>query len=278
MPYFNYSNREMADIHFFYGLADGSINEAQRLYQDAFPTRRIPDRRTFATAHRRLMDHGSFSQSATCVGNVGRPREIRAENAEEQILNRIENDPHVSTRQLSHELNLSHCTIWRIINRNDFYPYHLQRVQVLHPNDPQLRIDFCQWYLNQHDIIPNFGWNVLFTDESQFTRDGINNFHNQHHWALENPHEVIMGSHQVRFSLNVWAGIIGSHLIGPVFLPARLDGPIYRDFLTNTLPNLLNGLNDVDQQEMWFMHDGAPPHFALTARNVLNANYPTRCQ
>jgi hypothetical protein len=31
----------------------------------------------------------------------------------------------------------------------------------------------------------------MFTDEAQFTRDRIQNFHNQHLWAYENPHAIL---------------------------------------------------------------------------------------
>lgn len=60
---------------------------------------------------------------------------------------------------------------------------------------------------------------VLFTDEVAFTRDGIINFHNIHHWAEENPCAILQSTrHQQQFSVNVWAGIICDYLVGPVFL------------------------------------------------------------
>lgn len=110
----------------------------------------------------------------------------------------------------------------------------------------------------------------LFTDEAEFTRDGINNFHNQHFWALENPHEIIESRHQQKFSLNVWGGIVANCLIGPVFLPPRLDSETYHRFLTRTLPPLLEDIPIGVRRRMWFMHDGAPAHFSRLARNWLS--------
>lgn len=149
------------------------------------------------------------------------------------------------------------------------YPYHLQRVQALYPGDHIRRLAFCQWFLQQQ-AHPNFAWHVLFTDESEFTRDGINNFHNQHIWDFENPHEVIQSGNQRRFSLNVWAGIVGNSLLGPVFLPPRLNGHLYHRFLVYTLRNLLDDVPVNIRQNMWYMHDGAPPHFAIIVRNLLS--------
>ncbi|KAJ4448402.1 hypothetical protein ANN_10418 [Periplaneta americana] len=100
-----YSNQELAEIHFMYGKADGNAALARRLYQERYPQRQCPDRKTFA----------------------------------------------------------------------------------LSPADYPARVRFCQWFLQQCGVNPNFPALVLYKDEAQFTRDGITNFHNQHVWAYENP-------------------------------------------------------------------------------------------
>ncbi|KAJ4432828.1 hypothetical protein ANN_21467 [Periplaneta americana] len=82
----------------------------------------------------------------------------------------------------------------------------------LSPVDYPARVRFCQWFLQQCGVNPNFSALVLFTDEAQFTQDGITNFHNQHVWAYENPRATVPSHHQVRFSLNMWACIIGDRL------------------------------------------------------------------
>ena len=82
--------------------------------------------------------------------------------------------------------------------------------------------------------------------------------------------------HQQQFSINVWAGIIGDTLIGPLILRGTLTGSLYCDFLTNYLNVLLEeGPLDLIQR-MWFMHDGAPPHFALAARAILHKRFPNK--
>lgn len=43
-----------------------------------------------------------------------------------------------------------------------------------------------------------------------------------------------------RFSLNVWIGIMGNNVLGPVELPSRLNADHYLQFLQTTLPNLLD--------------------------------------
>ncbi|KAJ4440689.1 hypothetical protein ANN_08837 [Periplaneta americana] len=51
-----YSNQELAEIHFMYGKADGNAALARRLYQERYPQRQCPDRKTFVRLHYRVMD------------------------------------------------------------------------------------------------------------------------------------------------------------------------------------------------------------------------------
>lgn len=265
----NYSNEEQTDMHFCYGLANGVSLQARRLYGERFPRRRLPDARTFDSVHRRLRANGSFHTQNHA--DAGRNNPAGNIDLVGYVLDRVRRDPDISTRHLATELQVSHMRIWRILHTNGLYPYHLQRVQALYANDREPRLEFCNWLLDEpgHGM-ENFAWNVLFSDESQFTRDGINNFHNTHLWDVENPYGIIEAGHQQRFSVNVWAGLVGEHLLGPVFLPPRLNGHSYSNFLPNDLPNLLENVPIATRQNMWFMHDGAPPHFSLEARAVLN--------
>lgn len=122
----------------------------------------------------------------------------------------------------------------------------------------------------------NFVNSVLFTDEANFSRNAIMNIHNNHVWSQENPHATVETRFQHNFSVNVWAGIIDDYLIGPYFLPQRLNGETYCHFLINELPALLEEVPLAIRQNMWFMHDGAPPHFALNVREFLNDSFPGR--
>jgi hypothetical protein len=75
-------------------------------------------------------------------------------------------------------------------------------------------MDFCQWLLQQHAVDPGFP-PLMFTDEAGFSRDGIINFRVSHG---ENTHDTFQSRHQRRFSINLWAGILGDRLIGPYIL------------------------------------------------------------
>lgn len=91
-----------------------------------------------------------------------------------------------------------------------------------------------------------------------------------------NPHGTYVKSYQHRFSVNIWAGIIGDLLLGPVLLPPHLNGTTYLAFHENVLPLYLEDVPLAVRQGMWFQHDGAPPHFAFGVRQHLDVLYPQR--
>ncbi|KAJ4435786.1 hypothetical protein ANN_18405 [Periplaneta americana] len=179
---YEYSNQELAEIHFMYSKADGNAALARRLYQERYLQRQCPDQKTFVHLHYRLCEYGKFNSPG--LGR-GRPRSTTPE-VQEEILEAVNMTPSISTRRVALQVSVPHTTVWRLLKEYQLYPYHLQRVQALSPADYPARVRFCQWFLQQCGVNPNFPALVLFTDEAQFTRDGITNFHNQHVWAYEN--------------------------------------------------------------------------------------------
>jgi hypothetical protein len=146
--------------------------------------------------------------------NRGGSRSRRVLDLEPENLQAVEEEPNVSCRRFALRIGVSSFTIWSTLHEQGLYPYHLQRVQHLKPEDPR-RIAFCQWLLQKIDEEPNFLSIILTTDEAGFTRDGVFNSHNTHIWSEENPHKIRERGFQQRFSINVWAGKIANRLIRP---------------------------------------------------------------
>ncbi|GFV57797.1 uncharacterized protein TNCV_3071761 [Trichonephila clavipes] len=225
------TNAELADMHLAYGAANCSGPAAQRLYAERYPMRRILSHNFFARLHQRLAETGSFERA-----DMVRVRTARTPAVEQNVLH-----------------------VWRILREQDMHPFHV--VQTQQPEDYAPRVAFAQWYLCATN--PLFPDEVLFSDEASFTREGIFNTHNDHIWAVENPHAIRRRAAQIRFSVNVWAGIMGNHLIGSYLFPCRLTGLNYLLFLQQALPQLLRDeqISASTQQTMWFQHDGAPCPF-----------------
>ncbi|GFT56432.1 DUF4817 domain-containing protein [Trichonephila clavipes] len=144
MNMYRFTNSELADIHFIYGLADGNGRAAVRLYRERYPTRRQPNHQTFARREDSIFEEG--------------------------VLHAVDQTPGTSIRALAASNGRSPTTIHRVLQGAALHPSHVQRVQSLQPDDPPRRVTFAQWFLNQIAADIHFASSVLFCDEAIFSR------------------------------------------------------------------------------------------------------------
>lgn len=267
-----FSTREYHDMLLIYGESQGNSRGAVRLYNERYPNRRQPNCRTFVSVSQRLLENGSVIPKKTS----GRNRTDRVLAVEDDILDIVAQNPTVSVRSIARQVNVGRTSVHRTLKEQLLHPYHIQRVQDLHQGDFARRLQFCTWFQNKTTRNPLFASEILCTDEASFTRQGVLNFHNCHIWDDHHPHATRRTNFQQKFSINMWAGIIGHTLIGPYELPRQLRGDSYLNFLENVLPGLLEELPLNIRQDMWFLHDGAPPHFARAVKLFLDDHYPRR--
>jgi len=65
-----------------------------------------------------------------------------------------------------------------------------------------------------------------------------------------------------------------NHVIGPYFFDATLNEERYANFLTDTLPILLDNVPLDVRVRMWYQQDGAPAHRVRYCVNILNQKFP----
>lgn len=234
-----------------------------------YSDRVTPSPQVFSRLHQRLLDTGCLQRPKKEVGpNID-------VHVEEDLLARVEENRQVSTRQLADATGLSRWKVSSVLKTNNFHPYHFTLVQALEPDDYEARVGFCRWLLNRDVEQYHFFRKILWTDEARFTREGVFNSHNMHIWATENPKAMRESSFQHRFSINLWAGVIGDIFVGPFVIEGNLTGEKYLDFLQHNLPQLLDQLSQQQREDLIFQHDGAPPHYTNDVRIWLTENYPT---
>ena len=71
---------------------------------------------------RRLRETGSVLPKNH---KIGRGRDPDIVNVEEQIINRVEEDPSASMHEIAREIEVSHWTVWRTLQEYLLCPYHL---------------------------------------------------------------------------------------------------------------------------------------------------------
>ncbi|ENN73836.1 hypothetical protein YQE_09564, partial [Dendroctonus ponderosae] len=219
-----FTNIEYTDMLLVIGECHSNVAEAVRTYANRFPNRRQPSAHVLRRPIQRARDTGRLAPRIEIES--GRPRGARVPDIEELVLNIIAADPSRSTRSIAQQITLSQTNVHRIIAEEGLHPYHLSETHALLHTDYPLRQRFCNWLLEQNRQNSQFLQHILWTDEANFSRDGFFNSCNSHVYATENPHATISFHLQDRFSVNVWAGILGIHLLGPVILPYRLNGPV----------------------------------------------------
>lgn len=297
----NFSNVEYRDMMFEYGAAHGNALAAREAYIALYPARIPPTRKVFQNVYNRLGETGQLqvlfqklifldlflsvvceSAHAQCpnpqpLAHPERGRRVQVAVGED-VLQRVAQNPRTSTRAVASQVDCSGSTVHRILRRNNLHPFKLQKVHELRDGDAERRLEFCTLATQEQQARPNFLNSVLVSDEKGFSREGTFNHHNNHFYAEENPHLPHVRGYQTKFSVNVWCGILGDHLLGPYILPERLNAQRYLVFLQEVLPELLEEADPpVDLLvNHWFQHDGCPAHFGRDVRAYLDAAYPDR--
>jgi hypothetical protein len=269
-----YTNEEYYDMLMALGECQGQPYVAARRYEELYPNRaRHPTALTIIGASQRLYETGSvLPRKKDC----GRRRNERNLRNVERVLRAVEQEPETSVRVIAREHDLSHSTVHRILKEEKLHAYHYTRVQELREEDYGRRKTFCQNFLRRVDEDPQFPSRVIFSDESLFTREGIFNSHNMHTWSDENPRITRARNFQTRWKLNVWAGIMGTNILGPVILPDILNGASYMEFLSENIPDFLEEIPLANRNKIIFQQDGAGPHNARIVTNFLNEQFPGR--
>ncbi|XP_050511562.1 uncharacterized protein LOC126887788 isoform X2 [Diabrotica virgifera virgifera] len=201
-----------------------------------------------------------------------------------EVLGNFTIEPIASTRQVSAMTGLSHESVRKVLKLHNFHPYKTQILQELGDDDPDRRIEFCELMTERIRVEPRWLKNICSTDECTFMLNGNVNKQNCRYWSDANAHRFREGHTQYPEKVNVWAGILGDAIIGPLFIPGNLSGDIYLDMLKNTIEPLIvheleNQRDDqgnlaLDEDLLHFQE--APPHYAAPVRHWLDTNYPNK--
>lgn len=198
---------------------------------------------------------------------------VNTENNQNLVAQSVVENPKLSTRRRSNELGISRRSLQRILHELKMKPYRPHLVYGLLEDDTDRRLQFCELFVNECHNNPEFMDLIIWSDEAQFKLSGGVNRHNCVYWDTVNPHNKLE-SQLNQPGITVWAGISSSGIVGPEFFEGTVNGQNYLDRLqTAIIPNLRNR---PDFDRIFFMQDGAPPHFARAVRVYLDQCFPNR--
>lgn len=251
-----FSHIEKCNMLETYLMCRKDSTRALQEYRQKYPDSDLPDRRYFLVLYRK------FRSNETVFGKTRKRKEfIIDENVEINILAYFEAHKDDSVRDLARNYGTSLTTICRVLRKHKYVPYKYRPTQTLIPTDTERRLSFCRWLCNKY--IENNGIlkNILWSDEANFSNKGMFNPKNMHYWSKENLFLTTPRNPQNKFSTNVWCGLIGSKIIGPVFYQGTLTGRRYLELVIfGVLEDFLDNLDLASRQVIYFQQDGAPPH------------------
>ena len=116
-------------------------------------------------------------------------------------------NPKCNTRQIRKHCGLSKSQVWKILQESGAYTYRPKPQQFLFDGDAGRLYSWFNFVMNKMQVQLTLLADVVWTDESYFSRNGMYNGQHTHYWALEYPKLFTDARHQVRFGINVWSAI-----------------------------------------------------------------------
>uniref|UniRef100_A0A0A9YLJ5 Transposable element Tc3 transposase n=1 Tax=Lygus hesperus TaxID=30085 RepID=A0A0A9YLJ5_LYGHE len=254
-----------------------SVVAVQRAFRIRFNVPRrgaIPDRKTIIKWVNAFRTTGVITKQKP----PGPARTTRTPENVERVRAAVLQSPARSSRQHAQALRISHSSVRRIIKRElHLHPYKLAIVQQLKPGDYQQRSAFALDMLSRFEV--NNDLLLLMSDEAHFHLNGFVNKQNCRYYSHENPlnlHERPLHSPKV----TAWCALSRKFIIGPYFFEedgntVTVNSTRYMDMLNNFLrPELRRRRRIIDQSEVWFQQDGAPPHTSTNSMALVREMFP----
>lgn len=273
-----YTIAERVEMVLCYG-AQQSFRRVAAIFNDRYPDKNV--------SHVYVRQLITKFQDTGSVANIKRNQPtVVDEPAQIEILGQFAINPTMSTRGAARATGISREAIRITLKHHKMHPYKLQILHELTEDDPDRRIEFCELMTDRIAAQPELLKNICFSDECTFYLNGHVNKQNCRYWSDENPHIFREGHTQYPQKINVWAGILGDSIIGPLFIDGNLTGEMYAEMLDTTIEPLI--INEVENQAtddgtlvlnenlLHFQQDGAPPHYVLPVRQWLDAHYPDK--
>lgn len=247
-----------------------SCDEVRHLFNDTFPNRPPISKSTVGRTIQRFEQTGKIAD----LPRSGRPKTANNEDKALDVLQCFVENPHESIVSIAQQQGISRYSVSNILKTNSYKGYKTKLVQELSEDDFDRRIEFCEVMMNKINENLGFLANIVFTDESTFCLNGTVNRHNCRYWSDTNPHWMIQKHTQHPEKLNVWAGIVGRHVVGPFFVEGNLNSEVYLALLQNQIIPEIQRVSGDNFENIWLQHDGAPPHYGVHVRHFLDNVFP----
>ena len=247
-----------------WAIVHNNNEESRRLFLERFK-KEAPSRQLISYWKSKLLETGTLVQDRP---RSGRPVTASGDGSRMAVVNAVNEDPQISTRRLSDDLDISRTSVMRILKKEGYHPYKPHYSQFLQDGDDDRRTQFCEVMIERSNLDPALIRKLIFSDECVFSLNGTVNKHNVHYWSRQNPHERHHNPGKTQ-TVTVWAAIGYSGIISYDISFATMNSERYCQILRDKVVPYFQR-----NREKFFQQDGAPPHYSLEARRILDEEMP----
>jgi len=213
-----FTNEDLFKLVLIYGQCT-FLQRTCDVFHQRYPDKPVPTAKMLRKILENLKNHGSFKTKIKKHRPV-----IDDDNTNVTVLAYFIAYPRNSISDAERDIGFKYSSIQRILKKNKFKPYKINIVHHLKETDFPRRIQFCEWlwlrYMENNDFLSQ----IIWSDESKFTKNGMFNKHNEHFWASENPRAIQETNFQDSWSFNVYCAIKDSRIIILKFYDENLNG------------------------------------------------------
>ena len=159
-------------------------------------------------------------------GRSGRPCTATSPAASAMVLERFRTSPRKSATQCARKTGVSSTSVRRILKAFKWKVYIARLLHAINDDDPDRRIQFCEWFQQMVNEAEEFVTKIVWSDEAQFNLNGTVNRHNCVYWAPENLHVHVDKAVSLP-GVHVCCGLSARGLIGPFFFEGTVTGEAY---------------------------------------------------
>jgi len=186
------NNHEKVQLLLIYGKCNRNAREATMMYEYSrkYPDRYHPHYTYVQKLEKSLKENGLFNRT-NAVQQHSRANRNLNEDIENQVLVYVHLNPRSSVRHVGREVGESETLVHKILKKYKLLPYKPDFVQNVRITDSEKRLHFISWFTVTSEDDPLLLNNILWTDESKFTNNGVLNKQNNRYWSNDNLHWAV---------------------------------------------------------------------------------------
>ena len=144
-------------------------------------------------------------------------------------------------------------------------------LHVLHEDDHDRRLEFCELFQKMHVDHPNFIANIIWSEEAVFKLNGTINRHNCVFYDVSNPHVRCLRTRgQLTWSLCLGWCLVRRHN-RTILFPRNCNRWVLS---CHAFHFLWPAVQHLAEDGLYFQQDGAQPHYSLIVREWLDNHFP----